>query len=49
MIIAHGQQKRTMQQVRVGRLEVVMDVVQQIEQRRYTYNIRTDYEIGEVV
>jgi hypothetical protein len=38
-----------MRQVRIGRLEVIMDVVQQMEIRRYMYNIKMRYEIGEVV
>ena len=37
-----------MRQVRIGRLEVIMDVVQQMEIRRYMYNIKMRYEIGEV-
>ena len=37
-----------MRQVKVGHLEVVMDVQQQMEIRRYTYNIKMHYEIGEI-
>ena len=46
-IIAHGVHGRLMQQVRAGHLILQTDVQQQMEQKQYTYNTKTLYEMDQ--